>query len=426
MTKNKKKIGFSLKKLIYNDKALIICSVIAAVIIWVVTSMNLSPETTKKITVPVSVDFTGTVAEQLGIEYYGNSSLTTEVTVSCKKYLAKDIDENDISASLQTNTIIAAGYYSVPIVVSAAEDADFTIVSYFPTTAQGYYDVAQEISLPVELNFINEDFAADGYVVGETTLNQSSVLVRGAAAYVSTVEKISADINIERGQKESQVITLEPAAYDKNGAKVDNVSLVIPDGETSLIATVPVLKVQDLSPAVTFTAGPNNPESFLDIKYSVRSVQVGALESAQLSELNLGTVSFGDLKPGENVFKFKTADVNGVTVLDGTDEITVTVTVPDSYTTKVIPIGINDINADTENFDVTVNGISGRGVTVAGESDAVANLGKTDLKLSLAPENGDEEISEKTKKCRIVISINGNGRYWVLGSYTASVTVKSK
>ena len=53
--KNKKK-KFSLKKLIYNDKYLIVFSIIAAVIVWVSTSMSLSPETTKTITVAVNVD----------------------------------------------------------------------------------------------------------------------------------------------------------------------------------------------------------------------------------------------------------------------------------------------------------------------------------------------------------------------------------
>ena len=57
----KKKHKFSFRKLVYNDRYLIACSIIAAVVIWVVTSMNLSPETTKKITVPVSIDFTATV-----------------------------------------------------------------------------------------------------------------------------------------------------------------------------------------------------------------------------------------------------------------------------------------------------------------------------------------------------------------------------
>ena len=51
----KKKHKFSFRKLVYNDRYLIACSIIAAVVIWVVTSMNLSPETTKKITVPVAL-----------------------------------------------------------------------------------------------------------------------------------------------------------------------------------------------------------------------------------------------------------------------------------------------------------------------------------------------------------------------------------
>ena len=55
MAENKKR-KFSLRKLIYNDKYLIIISIFAAVCVWVATSINLSPETTKKITVPVSID----------------------------------------------------------------------------------------------------------------------------------------------------------------------------------------------------------------------------------------------------------------------------------------------------------------------------------------------------------------------------------
>ncbi len=115
MENENKKRKFSFRKLVYNDRYLIVCSIIAAVIIWITSSMTLSPETTKTITVPVTVDFTDTLAEQLGIAYYGNSDLTVEVTVSCKKYIAKDITEKDITASLQTSNVTSTGYLSVPI-----------------------------------------------------------------------------------------------------------------------------------------------------------------------------------------------------------------------------------------------------------------------------------------------------------------------
>ena len=48
-TDNKNNKKFSLRKLIYNDKYLIVFSIITAVIVWISTSMSLSPETTKKV-----------------------------------------------------------------------------------------------------------------------------------------------------------------------------------------------------------------------------------------------------------------------------------------------------------------------------------------------------------------------------------------
>ena len=138
MQNENKKRRFSFRKLVYNDRYLIVCSIIAAIIIWIISSMNLSPETTKNITVPVTVDFSGTLAEQLGIEYYGNSEISVEVTVSCKKYIAKDITEKDIKASLQTSNVTSTGYLSVPIVVTpVSDDAEFKVQSYFPASAQG-------------------------------------------------------------------------------------------------------------------------------------------------------------------------------------------------------------------------------------------------------------------------------------------------
>lgn len=240
----KKKHKFSFRKLVYNDRYLIACSIIAAVVIWVVTSMNLSPETTKKITVPVSIDFTDTLAEQLGIDYYGNSELTVEVTISCKKYLAKDIDETDINASLQTSNVTSTGYLSVPIEVTPADNnAEFSIASYFPASAQGYYDVAQQQTLPLELNYTNESFAADGYVVGDVAINQNMLIVDGPRTYMSNVAKVVADITLEKGLTESQRIDLQPKAVDENGNPVNYVSVNIPEGE-NVVATIPILKVQ--------------------------------------------------------------------------------------------------------------------------------------------------------------------------------------
>lgn len=424
--KDNKKKKFSIRKLVYNDRYLIVCSIVAAIVIWVLTSMNLSPETTKHITVPVSVDFSGTLAEQLGINYYGNENLTVDVAVSCKKYLAKDITENDFTATLQTNTITTTGYNSVPIVLNVADDAEFTVESYYPTSAQGFYDYDEEATMNVDVNFVNTKFAADGYVAGETTLNQSSVILKGARTYVSSVKRVVADIVLENELKESQVVTLTPIALNESGNKVDNVDILLPDGETALTANVPILKVQNLRPAVSFVAGPSNAESFLDVKYSVNSVEVGAPETAQLTSLNLGSISFADLNLGVNTFDFDATKVNGVTVLDGTTTITVTVTVPESYVTKKIPIGRGDLSPELEGYNISVSSISANSITLVGDETVLSTIDKSSLSFSLIPVDGDDIIDENTGRCRLSVAVSGNGRCWALGVYTVNVKVTAK
>ena len=124
-TDNKNNKKFSLRKLIYNDKYLIVFSIITAVIVWISTSMSLSPETTKTITVPVNVDFSNTAADQLGIKCYGDTKIDVDVTVNCKKYLARDISADDLKVQLQTNAVTSKGNYEVPITVSSVnENAD--------------------------------------------------------------------------------------------------------------------------------------------------------------------------------------------------------------------------------------------------------------------------------------------------------------
>ena len=424
--KNNAKKKFSVRKLVYNDKYLIICSIIAAIVIWVLTSMNLSPETTKHITVPVSFDFSGTLAEQLGIQYFGEENITVDVTVSCKKYLVNDISENNFSATLQTNSITSTGYQSVPVLLNVDDDVEFTVQSYSPTNITGFYDYTEEITMPVELQFTNANFAAEGYVAGETVLNQSSVILRGARTYVSSIKRIVADINLDSNLKESQVVTLTPVALNEVGNPVENVEIIIPEGETSLTASVPILKVQNLRPAVSFVAGPGNAESFLDVKYSVNSVEVGALESAQLTVLNLGNISFNDINLGVNTFDFNAAEINGVTVLDGTEDITVTVTVPESYETKRIPINVDDLSPELEGYDISVTSISSSYITIVGDPTVLNGIDMTKLSFSLVPLERAETIDENTERCRLTVSITGNGRCWVLGMYTVNVKVTAK
>ncbi len=321
----KKKRQFSLRKLIYNDKYLIVCSILLAVAIWVATSMNLSPETTKKITVPVTIDFTDTLAGQLGIEYFGSRDVSVEVKVSCKKYLAKDISDDDINASLQISSVTSTGYHSVPVLVTANDDSDFVIESYLPTSLEGYYDIAAEAKKPIEVNYLSDDFIEDGYVMGTTTLSENTVTIKGPKAYVDSVSRVVADVDIQGKLTEPQVVDLKPVALDSAGNEVSYVNVLM--NESTLTATIPVLKVVKLPVSVNLLNAPENAADSLKITYSVPEIQVGVLKSSNITSAVIGDVDYTRLGHGANVFTFDVSKINGFTVLDGTTNVDVTIVI---------------------------------------------------------------------------------------------------
>ncbi len=280
--------------------------------------------------------------------------------------------------------------------------------------------------MPVDINFVNSNFTADGYVAGDTTFNQNSVILSGPKDYISNVKSVVADVTLENDLTESQIVNLEPKALDSNGNEVRYITITVPEGESSVVATIPILKVQLLKPSVSFVGGSDNAESILDVEYSVDSVQIGALESAALTTLNLGNISFADLNVGTNTFDFDANAINGITVLDGTSTITVTVTVPDDYSTKTISISRSDIKSELINYNVSVRGLSSNRITIIGDSEVLKDIDKSKISLSLAPANGEDVISEATTECRIAISVNVQGTCWVVGTYTANVNVTPK
>lgn len=417
--RKRKKSKFSLRKLIYNDKYLIVLSVIAAVVIWIATSINLSPETTKSVTVPVTVDFSGTLAEQLGIQYFDSTDITVDVTISCQRYLARDITADDISATLRTDTVTSAGYQSVQILVSTRGTDEFSIESYYPTSVAGLYDVYQEQSFPVQLKYTNTDFCADGYVAGVTTLSSDEVLVGGPKTYVSQIDRVEATISLDSNLSESQLVDLAPVALDSSGKKLDYITF-----ENSITANIPILKVENLSPQVNLVNAPVNVQNIVDIDYSVSKIQAGVLESGENAVLDIGDINFNEISPGKNEFTFDLTQLSGVVVLDGTDEVTVTVTVPDYYETRDIRVSASNVTiSPPDGYTAQAVSLPDTTITVVGSSSALENLSSSNLVLSCDLKQNGNSVSTGVNEYVLSVSVNDAPDVWVYGSYTVRVNV---
>lgn len=421
--KDKKKNKFSLRKLIYNDKYLIIISIVLAVAIWCATSMNLSPETTKTITVPVTVDFSDSAASQLGIKCYGDEKFDVDVTISCKKYLAKDISSDNLNVYLQTNAVTSKGDYDVPVKVEATDTSDFKIVSYYPTVYRAYFDVEEEKVMDINIEYADSDFIEDGYIMGEALLSESSVTVKGPKSYVSQVDRLTTKISFDSKIKTTQTVNAKISALDKSGSSVDYISFVTKNDNLTL--TIPVLKKTTLDVTSSFTGKPTKLDiSDFNVRYSVNSVNAGVLEEADIKQANVGNIDFSMLTVGDNEFKFNTNNMESFTVLDNIDEITVVVTVPDSYRTSTFYVDGSNVEIANipEGYKAEVVSLSSYSTTAVGSESVLDSLTSSNIKL-VADLSGADAASEGVISCNLTAAIDNNDTCWIYGSYTAEIRI---
>lgn len=423
--KKNKKNKFSLRKLIYNDKYLIVISIVLAVVIWVATSMNLSPETSKTITVPVTVDFSDSAAEQLGIKCFGEETIDVDVTVSCKKYLAKDITADDMKVYLQTNVVTSSGSYDVPIKVETSDTADFKVTSYYPTVYRAYFDFEDEKVMDLDIKYANEDFIEQGYTMGQPMLSQSTVTVKGPRSYVMQVAAVSATVNIEEKLKATKTMDIVATALDSYNSKVNYIT--IDSGTENLTITIPVLKEMELEVAANFTGKPSkiNTSDF-GIYYSVNKVNAGVLEEAKINKAVIGDIDFSSLKPGTNKFTFNVDSLDSYVILDKIDEIDVTVNVPSEYKEKTVSVGYGSVKVINvpDGYKASVTGISTGNITVIGTESSLENLTVSNVNLVVDFSNVDKDkLKEGTASYQITTALENSDTCWIYGEYNAYVNI---
>lgn len=425
MTNKKKKSKISLRKLIYNDKYLIIMSILLSLVVWIVTSINLSPETTKTITVPVTVDFSDTAADQLGLKCFGDENFDVDVTVSCKKYLAMEISADNINVTLDTNAVTSSGYTDVPLKVDIDNNADFKVTSYYPTVYRAYFDIEDEKTMDIDIKYSNEDFIADGYMMGEPLLSESTVTVRGPRTYVSQVESVVSNVNIDEKLKTTTSMDLTLTPVDSYGSRVSYVTL--DTGSESLTLTIPVLKEMTLDVTSSFTGKPSKlSDSDFDVTYSLNKVSAGVLEDANINSANIGTIDFSQLNVGDNEFTFNVNDVDGIVVLNDIDTIKVNVNVPDKYSSSSVDISSGNVSVLNvpDGYKATVTSVNTRSVTVIGEESNIENISSSNVKLvvDLSKIKGDE-IKTGLTTFDAATSIENSDTCWIYGKYKVTVNI---
>ncbi len=422
-----KKSGFSVRRLIFNDKYLIITSLILAVLVWIVTSLNIGTNESKTVKINVPISLGDEVSEQLGMQYYTlQDAIELDVTVTGAKYAVGQVKEGDLSVKFDTSNVNRTGAQSIPILVTKkSKGLDFTVENIYPSSVDAYFDVNESKTFDLYLQY-NDNAVAEGYTFGEPVLSEDKIIISGPKTYVDKVERAYVDVKFGMSEKLTEPYSAE-CAISVEGAGVEASYLTFasrnePKTPISTVSvTLPVLKITDLPVAINIDDKPSGfSDSDIRITYSQSTLHAGVLQSTSIKQALIGSVSFRDLKPGRNRFTFEIRNLEGITVLeDDLTSIDVTVTLARSYTAKTVRINPSDIKLSgvPDGKKATLSNVSNRNIMVylpdENKNDTVTLQAKCDL--------GDDGESGTYP---LSFTVKGNNTAWVYGTYTADITVK--
>lgn len=420
----------SLRQLFSNTKFLVVFSIFVAFIFWIVVALEYAPVIENEIKdIPVKIDMNNSVPDKLGLQIFGQSDYTINVTVRGNRYIVGGdlLTADDFEATAQTAYVDSAGKHSLVVKVTAKDaNADYEIISKSTDYIEVYFDKYVEKEVEVTPRIISEldDYTADDYMFDKADIiyETKTVKVSGAQTEVNSITAAYADIPIEKKLTQSE--TIDASVVLSNGSNLDSKYVKI-NGESRLTVpvTLPVYKMQTSAVSVSFK---NTPSDYINspLLYSISPsrVRVAVLQNGSdtTNSLEIGTIDFANITPSNGSFTFLASNVKTAKFLDGTTSFNVEVNT-DRLSTKKLEPNINSImitggsGVSAGNVDLSSIG----SVTVVGTQTALASVNANMLEVNINLTNIKLEEGENTVP--VTVTLKNSKNCWVSGSYSAVI-----
>lgn len=415
------KIKFKLNDLFNNDLFVLVFSLVSALVIWLMVVVNVSPATTRVIQ-DVKVTIDSTVPSQFGLEVFGETEFTVDVTVSGKKYQISSaaLSAEDVVIIAQTNSVDSAGKRVLQLKPEIPDDADYTITNISSKTIEVYFDTAKTVQMVIEPQVVTDDFpiVKSGFTSGDINLSETSVTITGPSTEINRIEKVVARLELEKSlssnkSADAEIILLS----DNNRSDFKYVTTSI----DKVVLTIPVLQEKELETVVAFK---NAPDNFIvtPLKYTVSPAKdlfnISVDDYDKTVDYTIGTIDFKTLSPSNRVFTFSSADLK-LSEESKTEEFVVTVDMSgisqEYFTLPTKNFAIN--NPEKEDYRISA---LNKSVVVVGAVKDLESVTEEDIKVEI--DLSDIDINKgQTITVPAVVTVDNAG-CWIYGSYSVEVS----
>ena len=416
------KTKFKLNDLFDNDLFVLVFSLLASLLIWLMVVVNVSPATTRVIQ-GVKVNIDSTVPSQFGLEVFGEKDFTVDVTVEGKKYQISSsaLSAEDIVITAQTNNVDSAGNRTLQLKPEIPEGADYKITTISSKSIDVYFDTVKTVQMVIEPQVEANGFpiVEEGFTSGSINLSDTSVTVTGPSTEINRIEKVVAKLILDKSlssnkSSDAEIVLLN----DKNRSDFKYVSMNL----DKVVLTIPVLRTKELQTIVAFK---NAPDNFVvtPLKYTISPEKdlfnISVDDYDKTVDFVIGTVDFKTLSPSNHVFTFLPDDVS---VAEGsqTEEFTVSVDMT-GISQEYITYSSDDFKINNpDKKDYKVSGLS-KAVVVVGDQKELESITNENIKVEI--DLSELDISEgQSVTVPAVISVDNAG-CWIYGSYFVEVSL---
>lgn len=435
-----KKSKFTLNDIFYNNRILLVFSVIVAVIIWVVIAVEYTPETTVTIkNVPVKVD-TSFLKNTLSLDAYGEEGLKVDVTIVGKRYIVEDDDIiNDIEATANLGSVNHGGEtYVLPIEVSSVSTRpEYEIVSVSVDSVSVFFDVESSKKVPVRVSLAvdggEDNLAKEGYFACEPAPELKEITIYGPESEINDISEIVAQVDMHGGLTENTNVQANLILQKNNGQTPKYVEL---NSANTVNVLVPVYKTVECDVECAFTGIPEAyipsgyvegsyygeaDKDILPFTYSVTPGKelFGFKKEKDRTDRTviIGEVDFSEIKPGKNelTFVFDDNEFNAINSDSAEFVVTVNATGVVFGTPYELPEKIKLLDGSRE---VTVKDGVGTKIQIVGPADSVYNLTADNFALDYenATSNNDGTVT-------VPVVLTGVDDCWIYGKYSVVTEV---
>ena len=416
------KIKFSLNSLFNNDKFLLIFSLGAALFIWLMVVVNISPATTRVIK-DVKVNIDPTVPSQFGLEVFGEKDFTVDVTVKGKKYQISSaaLTPDDIVITAQTNSVDSAGRRTLQLKPELPEGADYTITSISSKTIDVYFDTEKTVQMVIEPQVVTKDFPIvdEGFTSGAINLSDTSVTITGPSTEINRIDKVVAKLVLSKPLSSNKSADAEVVLLNDNGkSDFKYVSMSL----DKVVLTIPVLQEKELNTIVTFKNAPDNfivtPLEFT-VSPSKEKFNISVDEYEKTTDYSVGIIDFKTLSPSNHVFTFSAEDT-AKSESSTTEEFTVNVNMSGIKQEYLTYSGDKITVNNPDKIDYVISGLN-KSIVIVGSAKELETVTEDNIKVEV--DLSEVDISKgQTITVPANVTVDNPG-CWIYGTYSVEVSL---